>query len=215
MKLSPLRRRTAAWLWWMLPIVAVGGWFYPYLGYLLIPCMLAPFLIGLYRGRHWCGWLCPRGAFYDYVMPRFSGRRRTPAWLRSNPFRIGLLAFLMGMMAFQIARVWPDPKAIGLVFVLLLGVTTLAGIGLAVAFSQRSWCTVCPMGSTAFWVSKGKRPLTVSDDCRLCDACSKVCAMELVPNEPNGSHGDCLKCNRCVEICPVKALVFLGTDDHA
>jgi ferredoxin-type protein NapH len=208
MTLLPLREKTAAIIWWQLPVVAVGGWFWPYLGYLLIPCMIAPIAIGTIRGRHWCGWFCPRGAFFDYVMARVSGTRRPPAWMTGSAFRVVLVALLIGLMAAQIASVWPNPRAIGLVFVRLLAITTVAGIALALVFDARAWCSVCPMGSMASWVSHGKRPVVVSDACRTCGACERVCTMGLTPHAYDRKHADCLKCGRCAAKCPVKALSF-------
>lgn len=213
MKLSPLRRRTAAFLWLSLPVVAIGGWFYPYLGYLVIPCMIAPIIVGIFRGRHWCGWFCPRGAFFDFIMRHFTPNRTAPPWIRSKAFRTGVLIFLMGMMTVQISMVWPDGRAIGRVFVLLLGVTTVVGIGLAVTFKPRTWCTFCPMGTMANWVSHGKRPLVVSEECKECAACAKDCPMDLTPYEGGPAHADCLKCNQCVLKCPLDALSFQESGD--
>lgn len=207
--LLPARRKSASLLWWMLPAVIVGGWFYPYLGFLMLICMMAPIVIGFFRGRFWCGWVCPRGSFLDYVMGHFSRNKPAPAWLRSKHFRRGMLIFLMGMMGFQLTMAWPNPQAIGRVFIMLLTVTTVVGIGLAIAYRPRTWCTFCPMGTLASWVSRGKRPLTVNTStCRSCSACSKVCPMYLNPHQPDNSHAICIKCEQCVSRCPRKSLSF-------
>lgn len=211
MSLSPVRRKSAAIIWWMLPVIAIGGWFYPYLGYLVLGCMLAPVILGAFRGRYWCGWACPRGSFFDYIMRRFSRGRVAPAWLRSTGFRLAAMAFLMGMMGVQLTLAWPNPAAMGRVFVLLLGVTSIAGIALAIAYHPRTWCTFCPMGTMARWVSHGKRSLQVTDSCRSCRACEKVCPMGLVPQQVDRSHADCIKCGQCVGRCPVSALSFSPT----
>lgn len=208
MQLPAARRRSAALLWWSLPVVAIGGWYYPYLGFLMLLCMIAPFVVGLVRGRYWCGWMCPRGAFFDYIMGRFSRNKSAPAWLRSKPFRIGMMIFLMGMMGTQITLAWPDPVAIGRVFIMLLSVTTVVGIVLAMLYKPRTWCSFCPMGTLTSWVSRGKRPLTVASACRNCSACAKVCPMDLTPQRPDHTHADCIKCTRCVELCPWKSLSF-------
>lgn len=204
----PARQRSAVWLWWAVPIVAIGGWWYPYLGLGVLACMLGPVIVAVARGRYWCGWLCPRGAFFDYVMARFSAKRPVPAWLRSRGFRWFAIAFLMGMMGGQLVLAYPNPAAMARVFVVLLGVTTLVGIGLALAYTPRAWCTICPMGTMSSWVSHGKRSLQVSSACRNCNACSKVCPMGLIPFQPDASHADCIKCGQCVQRCPVNALTF-------
>ncbi len=212
----PARRRSAAIIWWSLPIVAIGGWFYPYLGFLMLLCMAAPVVIGAIRGRFWCGWVCPRGSFFDYVMSRFSRNKPAPKWLRSKAFRRGVLIFLMSMMTVQLTLAWPNPQAIGRVFIMLLTVTTLVGIGLAVAYKPRTWCTFCPMGTMASWVSRGKRPLNINPSaCTSCSACSKLCPMYLNPSQPDPSHAACIKCEQCVARCPRKALSFDAQPDQA
>lgn len=214
MKLVPRRKKSAAIIWWFLPVVAIGGWFYPYLGLLVIGCMFAPVIVGAMRGRHWCGWMCPRGAFFDYLMSRFTPNKPAPAWLRSKGFRIGAMVFLMGMMAVQLSLAWPNPEAMARVFVLLLGITTVAGIVLAVAYKPRTWCTFCPMGTMASWVSHGKRPLTKSAACTDCRVCAKACPMTLQPQQPDVAHVDCIKCTQCVQRCPKHALAFEDTTSH-
>jgi polyferredoxin len=206
--LLPARRRSAAILWWLLPLFVIGGWFFPSLGLILPLCMLAPVVIAPIRGRFWCGWVCPRGSFFDYIMSRFSRNKPAPAWLRSKRVRLGALLFLMTMMTGQIALVWPDPQAIGLVLIRLLTVTTVVGVGLALAYKPRTWCSVCPMGTMASWFSHGKRPLTVNSACTNCPACTKLCPMGLTPQRPDSTHADCIKCMHCVTICPRKALTF-------
>lgn len=213
--MSPTRRRTAAIIWWFLPIVAIAGWFLPYLGYLMLICMLAPVVIGAFRGRLWCGWVCPRGSFFDYIMARFSRNKPAPAWLRSKAFRNGMIAFLMTVMGVQLTLAWPDPAAIGRVFIMLLTVTTIVGMGLAVAYRPRTWCSFCPMGTMTSWFSHGKRPLNVTSACKDCSACGKVCPMYLTPQHPDSSHASCIKCERCVMVCPRNAISFEQPQDAA
>lgn len=186
----------------------IGGWFYPYLGFAMIFCMLAPVVVSAVRGRYWCGWVCPRGSFFDYVMGRFSRNKPAPTWLRSRYFRIGMLIFLMTMMTVQIGRAWPDPQAIGRVFIMLLTVTTVVGIGLALAYKPRTWCSFCPIGTMSSWLAHGKQSLVVSNTCRNCSACAKLCPMGLNPQQVDGSHADCIKCAICVTRCPSQALTF-------
>ena len=208
MSTLPKIRNSAMYLWWFVPIVAIGGWFFPYLGLFVIACMFAPVLVAIKRGRHWCGWLCPRGALFDGVMSRISPKRKIPAVMRSKGFRLGAMLVLMGMMVVQLILAWPDPAAMSRVFVLLLGVTTLAGIILSLVYRPRTWCSFCPMGTMANWLSHGKRPLSISESCRNCNACARVCPMSLTPQTVDATHADCLKCNRCVEKCPHQSISF-------
>jgi polyferredoxin len=213
--LLPARRRSAAVIWWLLPAVMLGGWFFPYLGLLMLICMVASIAFADIVGRYWCGWLCPRGSFFDYIIGRISRNIAAPAWMRTSAFRVGALLFLMGMMGVQMAMAWPDPQAIGRVFIVLLIVTTVVGVGLGLAYKPRTWCSFCPMGTMAGWAARGnKLSLSVNkDECRDCSACGKVCPMGLTPQQPEQTHALCIKCEQCVTRCPRKALSFAPAQD--
>ncbi len=119
-----------------------------------------------------------------------------------------MLIFLMTMMTVQISNAWPDPQAIGRVFIMLLTVTTVTGIGLALAYKPRTWCSFCPMGTMSSWFAHGKQALVVHDTCRSCAACAKLCPMGINPQQVDSTHADCIKCTICVTRCPAKALTF-------
>lgn len=204
----PLRKKTAAWIWLLLPTFVIIGLLYPIAGFAMLICMIAPVVVATVRGRHWCGWLCPRGAFYDAIMTRLGRHPRAPAWLRSMPFRVTIIVFLMGMMGVQMTLAWPNLAAMGRVFVNLLVITTMIGIVLAAFFPARTWCSFCPMGTLASWVATHQRPLHVASNCRNCAACAKVCPMSLTPHKADASQADCLRCTACVARCPVSALSY-------
>ena len=108
------------------------GWFYPLIGYFIPLCMLAGIGIASLKGRKWCNWICPRGSFSDSYMKMISPERKIPNFFRSLPLRIGVIIFLMSMLTYQIVRLWPDPYAIGKLFMTLLTFTTVVGIILAI-----------------------------------------------------------------------------------
>ncbi len=203
-------------LWVLLPLVLMAGWFYPILGFTILACMGASVGLSFRYGRTWCDF-CPRGTFFDMVMPKISAGRAVPRFLRSTPWRVFMLMFLMGMMTFQLMHAWGNVAAMGRVFWTLLMVTTGVGVILAVPFQSRTWCAFCPMGSMASWIGKGRRPLYLeADKCTSCGLCTKVCPMELNPagmkDEGVLTHGDCLKCSKCVVACTKGALCFDGTE---
>lgn len=210
-------RQRATWLG--LPLVAVGGWFYPWMGYLLMGCMVGAVGVAAFRGRAWCDWMCPRGAFFDLFLSRKGKRPAVPAWLRTPLTRALMLAVLMGVLGTQTVRHWGDWDSVGLAFVTLLTVTTLAGIALGLATRERAWCHLCPMGSLSSLLAPGKLPLYVATaECNDCGACARVCPMELSP----GAHRlagvvaerDCIKCGACAALCPSKALSFSSPDER-
>jgi len=203
------RWRLKRWLWVFLPATIIGGFLWGPLGFAVLGCMGASIGIAFAQGRAWCDY-CPRGNFFDVLMKPLSPNRPLPAFLRSTGFRIFAMAFVMGMMAFQLSRVWGNVPKMGMVFVMLLFVTTVVGIVLALFINPRAWCTFCPMGSMAAWIGKRKRPLQVAASCVSCTACEKACPMDLSPmvSKEAGqmAQGDCLKCGACVAQCPKAAL---------
>lgn len=194
-----------------LPAVIVGGWFYPPIGFALLICMVGAIGISLYNGRSWCDWMCPRGSFYDLFLEKVSRKLRIPGVFKTNWFRSLILGTLITALGVQIYIAWGDSKGIGLAFVTVLTVTTTIGIVLGAVFKPRAWCQICPMGTLGSWISKGKKPLYVSEQCMDCKKCAKVCPMQLAPYENKSdamTDGDCIKCSSCVAACPVNALGF-------
>lgn len=198
-----------------------AGWLYPVVGYFIPVCMLMGIGLAAFRGRSWCNWLCPRGSFEDAWLAKISRKRRIPKVLRSAPLRLGVMTGLMGLLTWQIIRRWPDPWAIGGIFVLMLSVTTTVAVILGVVWQQRTWCYLCPIGTMASWVGKNRRPLLMAPElCTQCNLCARKCPMQLAPVELKAQavmryHGDCLKCSLCVESCPQSALTFKGGDKRA
>ena len=151
------------------------GWFYSLIGYFIPLCMIAGIGIASRKGRKWCNWMCPRGSFSDSYMKVISPERKIPHIFRSLPLRIGVIIFLMSMLTYQIVRLWPDPYAIGKLFMILLTITTVIGIILAIIIHQRTWCYICPIGTISNWVGKNRQPLSVKDDlCTNCKLCEKL-----------------------------------------
>ena len=190
--------------WIMLTFLAVG-YFYPPIGGAALICMLAPVAVAARRGRYWCGNWCPRGSFYDHVASRFSPHRPVPAVFQSRGFRLFMVLFILTVFSVQMYFAWGQPAAIGLVFLRLIMVTTLAGLILAAIYHERTWCNFCPMGTMASWLSRRKMPLQVADTCVRCNLCTRACPLGLTPYAAQDglfSHPDCLKCGRCIAACP-------------
>lgn len=190
------------------------GWFYSMIGYFIPLCMIAGIGIASWKGRTWCNWVCPRGSFSDSYMKTISPERKIPELFRSLPLRVGVIIFLMSMLTYQVVRLWPDPYAIGRLFMTLLSITTGIGIILAIMIHQRTWCYICPIGTISSWVGKNRQQLHTKDDlCTSCKLCNKPCPMGLAPHEIKEKgkmsfRGDCLKCGLCVTTCPKDALSF-------
>ena len=194
-------------------LVVIGGWFWPLLGYFVPLCMLLGIGIGIFRGRKWCDWFCPRGSFYDTLIKSLSPEREIPQSLKGRRFRIGVFALLMLILTSNLISRWPDPILIGKFFVIILSITTMLGIILALIFHQRIWCYLCPIGTIVNWIGGRRNPLKIDSRlCTECQLCFQVCPMQISPlkskkeTRKKVKNNDCLKCNLCVLVCPRKAL---------
>ncbi|MBD7911953.1 4Fe-4S binding protein [Clostridium cibarium] len=177
-------------------------------------CMIAPIVVSVFKGRFWCGNLCPRGNFYDNVVSRFSNKKRVPKFLKSYYFRIIIVVFMMTMFTIGIVQNWGNLYGIGMVFYRIIFVTTLIGVILSLFYNHRTWCNFCPMGTLASVVAKfrkSKSVLNVSSSCLSCKLCEKKCSMGIVPYDYKDdilSHPDCIQCGKCVIACPKKAIGY-------
>ncbi len=198
-------------LWPVVAVVIAFGWRYPVLGYSVPVVMLMGMVGGFVRGRYVCGHLCPRGAFFDRVMPSLSRRRPIPAWMRSGIFRWSVLAALMAFMVYRIAQNPGSFDHWGQVFWLMCTVTTAVGVVLAVFIHPRAWCTFCPMGTMQSALDRGQaRILIDAEKCIECRACEIACPMNLaiIRHKDSGTVADhdCLRCCQCCSVCPKDAL---------
>jgi len=216
----------------VLVAVVVGGLFYPPLGLIAAAMMVILLVTAVFRGRYWCGNLCPRGAFLDIIVRRISPGRQFPGWARSLWLRSIVLVLLMSGFAWSLANLplelSPDVPGgiyglIGAVFVRLCLITTLGAIFLALVSQQRAWCAVCPMGTMQHLIDRAAtrtptraRIATDPDACRDCGLCERACPMDIPIREyleaGEITHPDCLRCGACVDVCPTTALTRMGVE---
>lgn len=189
-------------------IVSIGGIFYPKLGYFLLLVFASLMIIAPFRGRWFCGNLCPRGSFADFWLSPISRKVKIPTAFRSMWLRAPIFVALMGFMVFRILQTQGIVDKVGMVFVTMCILTTSVSILFGVAIAPRAWCSFCPMGTLQRAVGGSKYQLKVNRElCIDCGKCQKVCPMQLPVNEIL-EKPDCIKCARCVEACPKKALSF-------
>jgi len=189
-------------------IISLGGIFYPKLGYFLLLVFASLLLIAPFRGRWFCGNLCPRGSFVDFWLAPISRKVRIPSILKSMKIRVPIFIALMGFMIFRIINTNGIVDKVGMVFVTLCILTTSIAILFGVIIAPRAWCSFCPMGTLQRILGGSKYQLKVDRDlCIECGKCQKVCPMQLPVNEIM-QLPDCIKCGRCLEVCPKKAFSF-------
>lgn len=198
----------------LVPLVIVGGYFWPYLGYLAIGFLAILLALVRFRGRYYCGWICPMGAFMERVLAKVSRRRPMLPLFKARWFKGLVLVLMLGLLASRLILSGGDPKAIGAAFVMMWTLSTGLAVALGLIWKPRSWCSFCPMGTVQGWLAPKKRRVRVSEACRRCGLCKKACPVEIdagafkdrgvVPGEV------CLRCEKCVALCPRKALFLEG-----
>lgn len=180
-------------------IVSIGGIFYPKLGYILLLVFATLLIIAPFRGRWFCGNLCPRGSFVDFWLAPLSRRLAIPLFLRSMWIRIPIFIALMGFMIYRLLGTQGVVDRIGMVFVTLCIITTSIAILFGVIIAPRTWCTFCPMGTLQRIMGGSKYQLKLDGDlCIDCKRCQKVCPMQLQVFEIQDLP-DCIKCGRCID----------------
>lgn len=187
------------------------------IGLVAITCMIAPIIVALFKGRFWCGNLCPRGNFYDNLVSKFSNKKKVPPFLKSVYFRILVTAVMLTVFTTGMVKNWGNLYAMGFVVYRLITVTTIIGLVLSLFYNERTWCNFCPMGSIAALVSKLRNNknkdalLKVNTTCVSCKICEKNCPMGIAPyeyKEDTINHPDCIQCSRCVYKCPKKSIGY-------
>ena len=191
-------------LYWIIIAYIILGWFFPVIGLLAIICMIGPVVTSIFKGRWWCGHVCPRGNMYDRLLSKYSPHRPIPKFVRTFGFRLFMVFFIFTM-----------------VFWTIIVMTTIVGVTLSFIYAQRTWCSFCPMGTISNWVAPKKAPLPkaftnihVSSACQMkCKQCARVCPMQLTPYDSRGEvigylHPDCLKCGKCVLACPTRIMTL-------
>jgi len=132
---------------WLLPLIVIGGLFYPLLGYLVLAMMVFLLVLSFFKGRYWCWNLCPRGAFLDIALSKFSRNKPMPKIFTKQWFRDLVLVSFICLVVFRILRIGGNLIAIGAVFVGMCILTTIISIILGIPTKHRAWCAICPMGN--------------------------------------------------------------------
>jgi NAD(P)H-flavin reductase/NAD-dependent dihydropyrimidine dehydrogenase PreA subunit len=231
---TPLRK----YAWLFIFLVAFGGLWFPKLGLLIIPVMLTLGILGFFKGKYWCGNLCPHGSLFDYIILPVSRNKNIPAFLKSRPMIIIAFAWFMYMLTQRLVKVFAIYGTasfldrLGFVFVMNYLMVTIAGSLLAFFVSPRTWCSFCPMGTFEVLMYKlGKllrlnqqtdRRVSVAaiDKCHKCATCARVCPMHLEPYLEFSSKSQfeseaCIRCATCIECCPAGILSFSNADEAA
>ncbi len=219
--------RKYGWIFTLL--VAFGGLFYPKLGLLVIPVMIALTTISFFKGRYWCGNFCAHGSLFDSLIMPISRNKKIPKLFRTKITAFLFFGFFMFKLTTKFIRVstiWGTISfwdKLGFIFVGSYLMVTILGGGFSIFFAPRTWCNICPMGvMQTFSYKLGKLlGITKKTDekisiaskkmCHKCGKCSRVCPMQLNPHlefsdNNQFDHEACIRCSTCVVNCPAGIL---------
>ncbi len=218
--MSNLLKFWKKWSYIILIAFLILGMFDFRIGLIALICMITPIIVSIFKGRFWCGNLCPRGSLYDNVVSKFSNKNKAPKLLKTVYFRGLVITMMLSVFIIGMIKNWGDLYEMGLVIYRLIVVTTIIGLALAPFYNERTWCNFCPMGSFAAIGSKFKNNknknvlLNINDTCVECKICTKTCPMGIDVHEYKGeflTHYDCIQCGRCVNKCPKKSIGYTTT----
>lgn len=131
----------------LFPLIAIGGLWWPWLGYLMLVMMIVLLGLSYFKSRYWCGHFCPRGAFLDIVQSQFTRNRPWPRLFNRKWFRWTVFGVFMSVFTVRMMLTGGNPIAIGGVFVSMCILTSVLAIAFGSFTRPRAWCAICPMGT--------------------------------------------------------------------
>lgn len=185
---------------------------------------IALFILSLFLGRLWCGWLCPMGAWQEICSPVMK-RTVTGGW--RNLIKYGITVLWLAVIAKLfidaggVHAVDPFFGTVGGISVtsvdILMIVAIIFGFIFVVSFltGRRGFChIICPIAGIMIAGRKlrnlaGWPALVLTADekhCIDCKKCQKGCPMGLdvhgMVRQGRMENADCILCANCADTCP-------------
>ena len=196
------------------------------------------FVLGMFFGRLWCGFLCPTGGMSE-CFERFSPKSPKQGWRNYLKYGIWavwlsgvILCHVLGKGDYTIQPFFMTEHGISIAniysYVIYYGIVLLFLIP-AVVHGKRANCHyICWMAPFMIMGYKFGRLLHLPqlkikaqrESCVGCGACSKVCPMsvdvkKLVKDGSSGAGNlgelrtaECILCGECISACPKKVLNY-------
>lgn len=185
----------------------------------------AMFILSIFLGRVWCGYLCPAGGLQECAM-RVKDNAAKAGWRNNIKFVIWILwmagvvtTFVLGKNDYKIDFFYMTDHGISITevynYVIYYGVILLL-VAPALIHGRRAACHyICWMAPFMIIGSKIGQLLHVpqlhmeadKSKCVSCKKCDKACPMGLSVNEMvldggNGHCSECIQCGACADTCP-------------
>lgn len=200
-----------------------------FLTYLLAVCILT-----MLFGRIFCGWVCAFGLMNDLVY-RFSAWIQKKMKIRLprlsskviHALQKGKYLILIGVLGICFLGKSSDITAnspwtaFSLITALRFHLLKSCKIGMIVllllipgmTFQERFFCQfLCPMGAVLSMLPQlpfFQMRREIEKCPAKCEACQKVCPVELKVEQDNPLQGECICCGKCKYICPRKNIHWI------
>lgn len=136
-----------------------------------IICMVGPIIYAVsskQHGRLWCRHVCPRGNLYNRIGNDLRNRRKLPKILKTVTVRTIITLCLFTMFGLTIYKNYKNLLGFSTSLYGIILITTWIGLIMGYVFYPRSWCAICPVGSTIDVIEyKKKRILKSKKSSRL------------------------------------------------
>lgn len=192
------------------------------------------FILGMFFGRLWCGFLCPTGGMSE-CFETFSSKEPKQGWRNYLKYGIWfvwisgvIVCHVLGKGDYQIQPFFMTEHGISISniygYVIYYGIVILFLIP-ALIHGKRANCHyICWMAPFMILGYKAGRFLhlpqlkirTAAEDCVSCGKCAKVCPMSLeVPQLVKAGEirsAECILCGECINACGKKVLEYKLTN---
>lgn len=193
-----------------------------------IPLLLTaiiPFILTVFLGRGFCGWLCPMNLILEFndkirnLFRKTGGNPHDLVFKRFNKYYVlGGGLFLTALSGIQVFPLIYPPAVVGReIFHLTYYSKFGTGIYLLLfilffelAVSRRWWCRyICPGGALLTLIGKWRLLVILGNEkeCRECLKCIKACPLGLNPLK-DGAGIECDNCGICISECSQKKLHY-------